>query len=151
MALRASCLRALRLNPSTKRHVSSNCQTFAEGDRVKLQHHAGRDKVHMTTPLRAEKTTNTHAGVLHHSDIIGCGPRDIISTNKGSEFRLSWPTLEEYVVKVPRLVTPVSPRPSSSRDTADGVTVDLPSRRRRHCKFAGYPRGRRRLASAGDL
>jgi tRNA (adenine57-N1/adenine58-N1)-methyltransferase len=58
-------------------------------------------------PLKPGKTANGFHGIISHDDIIGRSPREVIATRKGTEFRITWPTLEEYVTSVKRLVTPV--------------------------------------------
>src|SRR5690606_1593420 len=60
-------------------------------------------------PLNAEKIQGTHQGNIPHSSIIGKSVREIIMTHKGKPYRLHTPTLEEYVSKVKRLVTPIYP------------------------------------------
>jgi hypothetical protein len=74
---------------------------------VLLRHVGSSDKWYLTQPLAAHKSVQSHYGVIPHTDIIGRSPRDILATNRGTEFRLTWPTLDEYVTKVPRMVTPV--------------------------------------------
>jgi tRNA A58 N-methylase Trm61 len=61
-----------------------------------------------TKPLHRGGTTVTRWGNISHEDLIGKRPRDIIPSKKGIELRVHVPTLEEYVVMTPRLVTPVS-------------------------------------------
>jgi len=55
------------------------------------------------------KTCETYRGLISHEDIIGKRPRDIVATRKGVKFRITFPTLEEYILSVRRLVTPVYP------------------------------------------
>jgi len=74
---------------------------------VLLRHVGSSDKWYLTQPLAAHKSVQSHYGVIPHTDIIGRSPRDILATNRGTEFRLTWPSLDEYVTKVPRIVTPV--------------------------------------------
>lgn len=59
------------------------------------------------TTLKAQKTSNTHRGIIDHADIIGKHPRQIVRSKKGTSFRIHEPTLAEYVRLTPRLVTPV--------------------------------------------
>ena len=62
----------------------------------------------MTTQLCSTMKANTPHGYIKHSDIIGLSPRSIVTTNSNVRYRATFPTLEQYVTKVPRLVTPVS-------------------------------------------
>ncbi|QKX55598.1 uncharacterized protein TRUGW13939_02694 [Talaromyces rugulosus] len=89
--------------PSFTRSGDCDYSIFREGDRAII--HA---KVpYLTKPLKHGERTEVSRGVIHHDDIIGSRVWDPIKAHKGSLFRLSLPTLEEYVVYTPRLVTPI--------------------------------------------
>lgn len=78
----------------------------------------------MTVPLCAEGRTITRLGNIEHSSIIGKQPRDVVISSKGKPLRVHAPTLEEYIVLTPRLVTPVGCIPSSvSSGLADVRTL----------------------------
>ena len=66
-------------------------------------------RVVFTKPLKATKNLATHWGNICHDALIGRRARDIVRFSTGREFRLHFPTLEEYVTLTPRLVTPVGP------------------------------------------
>ncbi|KAF8242612.1 S-adenosyl-L-methionine-dependent methyltransferase, partial [Wilcoxina mikolae CBS 423.85] len=110
--------------PNAVRHVSSNAQVFCEGDRVLLRHVQHPDKVYLSAPLSAKKIVNSHFGTIMHSDIIGRRTRDIVAMNKGAEFRLTWPSLDEYITRVPRLVTPVYPLDAATIASLLDIHVD---------------------------
>ncbi|KAL7273331.1 hypothetical protein RUND412_003820 [Rhizina undulata] len=96
------------LSPKSLRCVHSK-QTFSENDLVLLRHCRDPEISYLTRPLNAEKTLHTHLGSVPHSAILNRRVRDVISSHKNIPFRLTYPTLEEYVTKVKRLVTPVYP------------------------------------------
>ncbi|MCJ1243102.1 hypothetical protein MMC30_000299 [Trapelia coarctata] len=66
-------------------------------------------RVVFTKPLEVTKKVATKWGNISHDSLIGKSARDIVRLSTGREFRLHFPTLEEYVTLTPRLVTPVYP------------------------------------------
>ncbi|EEA20147.1 hypothetical protein TMatcc_000122 [Talaromyces marneffei ATCC 18224] len=88
---------------SFPRSIDTDFSVFREGDRAIIQ---GRIP-HITKPLKHGNRTEVARGYLNHNDIIGSRVWDLIQAQKGKEYRLSLPTLEEYVVYTPRLVTPI--------------------------------------------
>ncbi|THC99080.1 hypothetical protein EYZ11_001476 [Aspergillus tanneri] len=76
-----------------------------EGDRA-IVHIPGKSSI-LTKPLQKGQKTNVRRGSLLHESIIGRRVRDRIQAQKGPEYRVTLPTLDEYVVLTPRLVTPV--------------------------------------------
>jgi tRNA A58 N-methylase Trm61 len=62
----------------------------------------------ITKPLRPRRAAETPWGKVKHVDLIGKKTRDVVETDKGVELRAMLPTLEEYVLLTPRIVTPVS-------------------------------------------
>ena len=78
---------------------------FADGDCVVLRHKG--DVIGMTTPLNAQTRTSTRLGNIAHKNIIGKKIRDVVVSSKGKELRVQAPTIDEYIVMGPRLVTPV--------------------------------------------
>lgn len=83
----------LRQQRQQRRYVSSHTSVFGENDRVLLRHVALPDKTYLSQPLEPGKSLNSHFGFISHSDIIGRRTRDVVATNKGTEFRLTWPTV----------------------------------------------------------
>lgn len=65
-------------------------------------------RVVFTKPLKVTKKVATKWGNISHDSLIGKRARDVVRLNTGREFRLHFPTLEEYVTLTPRIVTPVS-------------------------------------------
>ncbi|KAL9587110.1 MAG: hypothetical protein Q9212_000477 [Teloschistes hypoglaucus] len=63
----------------------------------------------LTTPLHQKGKTRTKFGSIEHKDVLGKQPRDVVISSKNIKLRLQVPTLEEYVVLSPRLVTPIYP------------------------------------------
>ncbi|TKX26150.1 tRNA (m1A) methyltransferase-like protein [Elsinoe australis] len=63
----------------------------------------------LTKPLSLNGKIEGHKGTIHHSDIIGKRPRDIIKSTTGSAFRVHEVSLSDYVRLSRRLVTPIYP------------------------------------------
>ncbi|KAL9641127.1 MAG: hypothetical protein Q9204_000306 [Flavoplaca sp. TL-2023a] len=80
---------------------------FADGDCVVLRHKG--DVIGMTRPLSAQARTSTRLGNIDHKNIIGKKIRDVVVSSKGKELRVHAPTIDEYIVMGPRLVTPIYP------------------------------------------
>ncbi|GFF41227.1 hypothetical protein IFM46972_06473 [Aspergillus udagawae] len=100
--------RALGLTPSKpvpkfSGSIDTNFSYFREGDRVVVH---GKTPS-LTKPLRRGQKTDVRRGVLQHDSIIGQRVRDLVKAHKGPDYRLSLPTLDEYVSMTPRLVTPI--------------------------------------------
>ncbi|KAJ9241315.1 hypothetical protein DTO271D3_8396 [Paecilomyces variotii] len=89
--------------PSFRQSIDTNFTVFREGDRAIIH---GKTPI-LTKPLTKGQKTEARRGVLKHDDIIGKRVRDLVQAHKGPEYRLSLPSLEEYVVLTPRLVTPI--------------------------------------------
>ncbi|KAF9892024.1 hypothetical protein FE257_002988 [Aspergillus nanangensis] len=85
------------------RSVDTDFSIFREGDRAIIH---GKTPI-LTKPLRYGHKTNLRRGTLSHDTVIGQRVRDRIQAHKGPECRLTLPTLDEYVVLTPRLVTPI--------------------------------------------
>ncbi|GAQ08393.1 hypothetical protein ALT_5714 [Aspergillus lentulus] len=103
-----SLRRALGLIPSKpvpkfSGSIDTNFSYFREGDRVVVH---GKTPS-LTKPLRRGQKTDVRRGVLEHDSIIGQRVRDLVKAHKGPDYRLSLPTLDEYVSMTPRLVTPI--------------------------------------------
>lgn len=93
------------------------------GDIVLLRHMTQPTRTYLSSPLYEtddpvrEQTAcvKTHIGVVAHKDILYKRVRDVVATKNGRPgFRLTFPTLEEHILKTRRLVTPVRrPQPQS--------------------------------------
>jgi tRNA (adenine57-N1/adenine58-N1)-methyltransferase len=81
--------------------------TFVERDIVLLRQKSNQDVSILTKPLNAANRISTHKGDISHSDIIGKGPRDLVTSSAGHEYRVHSVSLAEYVSLTRRLVTPV--------------------------------------------
>lgn len=86
--------------------VTTLVYRIADGDCVILRHKG--DVIGLTSPLGMQTRTTTRLGNVDHKHIIGKKIRDVVVSSKGKELRLHAPTLDEYIVMTPRLVTPVS-------------------------------------------
>ena len=76
------------------------------------------EAIGMTTPLNVQTRTSTRLGNIDHKNVIGKQSRDVVLSSKGKELRVHAPTLDEYVVMSPRLVTPVRAASPSVRPQA---------------------------------
>ncbi|KAH7078317.1 S-adenosyl-L-methionine-dependent methyltransferase [Paraphoma chrysanthemicola] len=113
----------------SRRSFTSNarvCRAFQEGDVVLL-----RDKRDnqdgILVKLKSSNTTHSHRGVLKHADIIGKEPRQLVTSSKGTSYRIHEPTLAEYVRLTPRLVTPIYPSDTNLIVSLLDIHVDTPS------------------------
>lgn len=61
----------------------------------------------LTTALKPTKKVDTHHGSIAHTAIIGRTARSLITSSSGTQYCATFPSIEEYVTKVRRLVTPV--------------------------------------------
>ncbi|BDD58527.1 hypothetical protein MPDQ_002548 [Monascus purpureus] len=85
------------------RSIDTDFSVFKDGDRAIVH---GKHPL-LTKPLKKGSKTEVRRGVLRHDSIIGQRVRDLIQAHKGPEYRLSHPSLDEYVALTPRLVTPI--------------------------------------------
>ncbi|WEW57656.1 hypothetical protein PRK78_003123 [Emydomyces testavorans] len=103
--------------------INTDFSRFQEGDTVLIN---GRHPL-LTRPLERNKRTGVSRGAIEHSDIIGKRPRDLVPARKGAEYRITFPTLEEYATWTPRLVTPVYPADASLIVSLLDIHVSAPS------------------------
>ncbi|KAE8148307.1 adenine-N(1)--methyltransferase [Aspergillus avenaceus] len=89
--------------PKFSRSVDTDFSVFREGDRAVIH---GKTPS-LTKPLRTGHKTDLRRGYLLHENIIGRRVREKLQAQKGPEYRLTLPTLDEYVALTPRLVTPI--------------------------------------------
>ncbi|EPS38708.1 hypothetical protein H072_7508 [Dactylellina haptotyla CBS 200.50] len=95
-----------------RRHKSSNASITKEGDCLYLKPRSSlaraRDSFFLPKIKPGEKTV-THKGNISHDDLIGRRVRDIVKTHTGSEYLVTFPTMDEYIVNAERIVTPIYP------------------------------------------
>ncbi|KAL2848545.1 adenine-N(1)--methyltransferase [Aspergillus pseudoustus] len=89
-----------------RRSIDTDFSIFREGDRVIINNGKGRDPL-LTKPLRKGQKSDVRRGQLEHDKIIGRRVRSLVQARKGPEYRITHPSLEEYVALTPRLVTPI--------------------------------------------
>ncbi|KAF3156385.1 hypothetical protein EYR41_001192 [Orbilia oligospora] len=102
--------------PSTfhgpRRHMNSNARTTKENDCVYLKPRSSaslaRDSVFIPN-IKPGKVNVTHKGNFSHDSLIGRRVRDVVKTNTGAEYLITFPTMEEYIVLSNRIVTPIYP------------------------------------------
>ncbi|KAK1149280.1 hypothetical protein N8T08_006502 [Aspergillus melleus] len=85
------------------RSIDTDFSRFREGDRVILH---GKTPI-LTKPLQKNHKTDLPRGYLPHESIIGQKARSRVQAHKGTDYRVTHPTFEEYVSLTPRLVTPI--------------------------------------------
>ncbi len=68
-----------------------------------------RDRRHLIT-LAADGAFHSHAGVLDHAKMIGQPQGCEVSTTKGQKFRVFRPTLEEFILSMPRGAQVIYPK-----------------------------------------
>lgn len=93
------------------RCIVSKCDVFQEGDRFVFERRDG--DLFISKPLRSDGVTHSRWGDIEHSSVIGKPSVSRIRTVRGAEARIWSPTLADYVVLTPRLVTPVYPADAS--------------------------------------
>ncbi|KAK6520746.1 hypothetical protein TWF506_000993 [Arthrobotrys conoides] len=95
-----------------RRHMNSNARTTKENDCVYLKPRSsaslGRDSVFIPN-IQPGKVNVTHKGNFSHDTLIGRQVRDVVKTNTGAEYLITFPTMEEYIVLSNRIVTPIYP------------------------------------------
>ncbi|KAL4971286.1 S-adenosyl-L-methionine-dependent methyltransferase [Aspergillus desertorum] len=94
------------------RSIDTDFSVFREGDRVVINNVKRRQPI-LTAPLRRGHKIDTPRGILDPDRIIGRGPREIVSTHKGTRFLVTLPTLEQYISMTPRHVTPIYAKDAS--------------------------------------
>ncbi|CEN59758.1 hypothetical protein ASPCAL02202 [Aspergillus calidoustus] len=92
--------------PRFGRSIDTDFSVFREGDRVIINNAKGRDPL-LTKPLRKGQKSDVRRGQLEHDQIIGRRVRSLVQARKGPGYRITHPSLEEYVALTPRLVTPI--------------------------------------------
>ncbi|KAL4933872.1 tRNA (adenine-N(1)-)-methyltransferase [Aspergillus undulatus] len=89
--------------------IDTDFSHIREGDRIIVfGGNKKRQTPQLTGPLRpGQKFDTPRGGYLKHDELIDRRVRDVVATQKGSKFRISHPTLDQYVALTPRHVTPI--------------------------------------------
>ena len=82
-------------------------RTFALGDRVHLVDSRGR---HYLLTLQENAEFHTHAGYFPHSDLIGEPEGLTIGLGRGLKYTALKPTLEDFILKMPRGAQVIYPK-----------------------------------------
>lgn len=94
------------------------------GDWAMLQDRRGR--VYLFR-LQEGGVFNYHRGSIHHEAILQAGAGQFIATPQGERFSIHRPTLEDYVLQMPREATPTYPKDAATicflLDLAPGMQV----------------------------
>lgn len=117
-------------------HSSTSTNILTENDIVLLKHiHNSASTPILSTRLHIGKKIELQRDSIAHDDILGKRVRDLVSSKKRVNYRISEPTLAEYTDLSPRLVTPVSSLVDYYKHFSNHATVDLlPG-----CKFDCLP------------
>jgi tRNA (adenine57-N1/adenine58-N1)-methyltransferase catalytic subunit len=80
---------------------------FAYGEKVLL---IDAKKRRYLFTLKVDGEFHTHSGFLSHSDVIGTQEGVVLRSTKGAEFILLRPTLEDFVIQMPRGAQVIYPK-----------------------------------------
>ncbi len=80
---------------------------FMVGDRVLLVDAKGRRYL---VTLKENGEFHSHAGFVPHGEILGCRPGALVRTTKGQPFTALRPSLEDFVLKMPRGAQVIYPK-----------------------------------------
>jgi tRNA (adenine57-N1/adenine58-N1)-methyltransferase catalytic subunit len=80
---------------------------FAYGEKVLL---IDAKKRRYLFTLKVDGEFHTHSGFLSHSDVIGTQEGAVLRSTKGAEFILLRPTLEDFVIQMPRGAQVIYPK-----------------------------------------
>ncbi len=86
---------------------SGDERLFKEGDKVLL---LDPKKRRYLIDLAADGEFHSHAGFVTHGDIIGSREGIVVRSTKGSEYTVVRPTLEDFVVEMPRGAQVIYPK-----------------------------------------
>lgn len=81
--------------------------SFAEGDRVMLLD--SKRRRYLVT-LSDEGEFHSHAGFVRHRDVIGAVEGAVVRSTRGSEYTVLRPTLEDFVLEMPRGAQVIYPK-----------------------------------------
>jgi tRNA (adenine57-N1/adenine58-N1)-methyltransferase catalytic subunit len=80
---------------------------FDYGDRVMLLD-SKRRRYLVTLAERGE--FHSHAGFVAHGDVVGCAEGSVVRSTRGAEYTVLRPTLEDFVVEMPRGAQVIYPK-----------------------------------------
>ncbi|NQY56879.1 MAG: tRNA (adenine-N1)-methyltransferase [Ilumatobacteraceae bacterium] len=80
---------------------------FAYGDRVLLLDQKRRRYL---IELADDGEFHSHAGLIAHEDLVGATPGVVVRSTKGAEYTALRPTLEDYVLEMPRGAQVIYPK-----------------------------------------
>jgi tRNA (adenine57-N1/adenine58-N1)-methyltransferase len=80
---------------------------FAEGDRVLLLDAKGRRYL---VALKAGGEFHSHSGYIPHAEIVGRTPGTVLRSTRGATYTALRPTLEDFVLKMPRGAQVIYPK-----------------------------------------
>lgn len=99
-------------------------QTLEVGDRVML---LDTKKRRYLLTLAAGGEFHTHAGFVPHDDVVGQSEGAVVRSTKGAEYTVLRPTLEDYVLEMPRGAQVIYPKDLAPicmlADIGPGMTV----------------------------
>lgn len=109
---------------TTYAHSPATLSPMTYGDWAMLQDRRGR--VYLFR-LQKGGVFNYHRGSIHHEAILQAGAGQFIATPQGERFSIHRPTLEDYVLQMPREATPTYPKDAATicflLDLAPGMQV----------------------------
>ncbi|OJJ57529.1 hypothetical protein ASPSYDRAFT_59042 [Aspergillus sydowii CBS 593.65] len=94
------------------RSIDTDFSYLREGDQVIVYNHKKRQPT-LAGPLQKGRKAQTSKGSLAHDQIIGRKVRDTVQSSKGVNYRVTLPTLDQYVALTPRHVTPIYAKDAS--------------------------------------
>ncbi|KAI8136721.1 S-adenosyl-L-methionine-dependent methyltransferase [Fennellomyces sp. T-0311] len=98
----------------TQRRYQCLYSTLREGDFCMLRELKSNRK-YLVGPLEVGQHKDHKGGLIPHGELIGMSVRSTIRTHNGATgFMIHKPTLDEYVVNVPRSCTPIYPKDASA-------------------------------------
>jgi tRNA (adenine57-N1/adenine58-N1)-methyltransferase len=80
---------------------------FAEGERALLLDSRGRRYL---LTLKADGEFHSHAGYVPHAEILGRAPGTVLRSTRGQAYTVLRPTLEDFVLKMPRGAQVIYPK-----------------------------------------
>ncbi|MEM9517264.1 MAG: tRNA (adenine-N1)-methyltransferase [Actinomycetota bacterium] len=80
---------------------------FAFGERVLLLDQKRRRYL---IELETDGEFHSHAGLIAHSEIVGATPGTVVRSTKGADYTALRPTLEDYVLEMPRGAQVIYPK-----------------------------------------
>lgn len=81
--------------------------TFIEGEKALFID--AKNRRYLVT-LNAEGEFHSHSGFIPHTSIIGVAPGQVVETTKGMKYTVVRPTLEDFVIEMPRGAQVIYPK-----------------------------------------